>query len=61
MLELHQICKTFNLGTINEKMALNHLTFTLKAGDFATVIGGNGVACGRGEHPHRWRGHHRTV
>ena len=43
MLELHQICKTFNLGTINEKMALNHLTFTLKAGDFATVIGGNGA------------------
>ena len=43
MLELHQVCKTFNLGTINEKMALNHLTFTLKAGDFATVIGGNGA------------------
>ena len=43
MLELNQICKTFNPGTINEKMALNHLTLTLKAGDFVTVIGGNGA------------------
>ena len=43
MLELHQICKTFNPGTINEKMALNHLTLTLETGDFVTVIGGNGA------------------
>ena len=42
MLELHQICKTFNLGTVNEKTALNHLSLTLKEGDFVTVIGGNG-------------------
>ena len=43
MLELHQVCKTFNPGTVNEKTALNHLTLTLEAGDFATVIGGNGA------------------
>lgn len=43
MLELHQVCKTFNPGTVNEKAALNHLSLTLEEGDFATVIGGNGA------------------
>lgn len=43
MLELHQVCKTFNLGTVNEKAALNHLSLTLEEGDFVTVIGGNGA------------------
>ena len=43
MLELHQVCKTFNPGTVNEKLALNHLSLTLEEGDFATVIGGNGA------------------
>ena len=43
MLELYQVCKTFNPGTINEKLALNHLSLTLEEGDFATVIGGNGA------------------
>ena len=43
MLELHQVCKTFNPGTVNEKMALNRLTLALETGDFATVIGGNGA------------------
>ena len=43
MLELHQVCKTFNPGTVNEKTALNHLSLTLEEGDFATVIGGNGA------------------
>lgn len=43
MLELKNICKTFNPGTINAKVALNLLNLTLKDGDFCTVIGGNGA------------------
>ncbi len=43
MLKLVDICKTFNPGTSNEKVALNHLNLTLATGDFVTVIGGNGA------------------
>ena len=43
MLELKNICKTFNAGTVNEKVALNGLNLTLEDGDFVTVIGGNGA------------------
>ena len=43
MLELKNICKTFNPGTINAKTALNGLSLTLNDGDFVTVIGGNGA------------------
>ena len=43
MLELQNIYKTFNPGTINEKRALNGVSLTLKEGDFVTVIGGNGA------------------
>ena len=43
MLELKNLYKTFNPGTINEKTALNGLSFSLKDGDFVTVIGGNGA------------------
>lgn len=43
MLELQNIYKTFNAGTINEKRALNGVSLTLKEGDFVTVIGGNGA------------------
>jgi len=43
MLELKNIYKTFNPGTINEKVALNGLSLNLKDGDFVTVIGGNGA------------------
>ncbi|MEE3420236.1 MAG: ATP-binding cassette domain-containing protein [Lachnospiraceae bacterium] len=43
MLELKNITKTFNLGTINEKHALNGIDLTLNDGDFVTVIGGNGA------------------
>ncbi|MBQ8510589.1 MAG: ABC transporter ATP-binding protein [Clostridia bacterium] len=43
MLELKNICKTFNAGTVNEKKALNNLSLTLNDGDFVTVIGGNGA------------------
>nr|WP_330364828.1 ABC transporter ATP-binding protein [Butyrivibrio sp. NC3005] len=43
MLELRNVCKTFNPGTINEKHALNGINLTLEEGDFVTVIGGNGA------------------
>ncbi len=43
MLEVVDIKKTFNPGTINEKVALNGVSFTLHDGDFCTVIGGNGA------------------
>ncbi len=43
MLEIRDISKTFNAGTINEKKALDHVSLTLNDGDFCTVIGGNGA------------------
>ena len=43
MLKLDNIHKTFNPGTINEKIALNGVNLTLTEGDFVTVIGGNGA------------------
>lgn len=43
MLKLDNIHKTFNPGTINEKIALNDVNLTLNEGDFVTVIGGNGA------------------
>lgn len=43
MLEIKNIYKTFNKGTINEKKALNGISLTLEDGDFCTVIGGNGA------------------
>lgn len=43
MLELKNITKIFNAGTVNEKIALNDFSLTLNDGDFVTVIGGNGA------------------
>ena len=43
MLKLNNIHKTFNIGTINEKKALNGLNLEMQEGDFITVIGGNGA------------------
>ncbi len=43
MLELKNISKTFNAGTVNEKQAIDNLSLTLNDGDFVTVIGGNGA------------------
>lgn len=43
MLKLNNISKTFNTGTINEKLALDNLSLVLNDGDFVTVIGGNGA------------------
>ena len=43
MLDVKEIRKTFNKGTINEKRALQGLSLHLNDGDFVTVIGGNGA------------------
>lgn len=43
MLEIKNIYKTFNEGTINEKKVFEGLSLTLEDGDFVTVIGGNGA------------------
>ena len=43
MLEVREIYKTFNAGTVNEKRAINGVSLTLADGDFVTVIGGNGA------------------
>lgn len=43
MLEIQNIYKTFNYGTVNEKAALRGVNLKLEEGDFCTVIGGNGA------------------
>ncbi len=43
MLQITNIHKTFNPGTINEKVALDGVNITLSEGDFVTIIGGNGA------------------
>lgn len=43
MLNVTSLYKTFNPGTVNEKVALNGLNLTLNDGDFVSVIGGNGA------------------
>ena len=42
-LEINDVHKIFNRGTINEKVALDGVDLKLKAGDFVTIIGGNGA------------------
>ena len=41
MLEIKNVYKTFNAGTVNQKVALNGLNLTLEDGDFVTGTGGN--------------------
>ncbi len=43
MLDVKDIYKTFNPGTVNEKTALRGVSLHLEDGDFVTVIGGNGA------------------
>ncbi len=43
MLELIDVRKTFNPGTINAKKALQGVDLHLNEGDFVTIIGGNGA------------------
>lgn len=43
MLKITDLQKTFNLGTINAKTALDGLDLQLRDGEFVTIIGGNGA------------------
>lgn len=43
MLQIHNLYKTFEPGTVNEKKVLKGLSLHLKAGDFASIIGSNGA------------------
>ncbi len=43
MLTLSHISKTFNPGTVNEKVALRDLYLHLDKGDFVTILGSNGA------------------
>ena len=38
MLEMRHVTKIFNPGTVDEKIALNDLSFTLNDGDFVTCL-----------------------
>ena len=41
MLKVHNISKTVNPGTVNEKKALSNLNLHLDKGDFVTILGSN--------------------
>ena len=43
MLDIKDISKTFNPGTVNEKTALSHLSVHINRGDFVSIIGANGA------------------
>lgn len=43
MLDIKNISKTFNPGTVNAKTAISGLSLHLDAGDFVTIIGSNGA------------------
>lgn len=43
MLTLHNVSKTFNPGTVNEKLALDDVSLSLADGDFAIIVGSNGA------------------
>ena len=43
MLQLKNVRKTFNAGTVNEKKALTGVNLVLEDGDFATIVGSNGA------------------
>ena len=42
MLSFENVTKTFNVGTVNERVALNDVTLHLPKGDFVTLVGSNG-------------------
>lgn len=43
MLTVNHLKKTFNAGTVNEKVGLNDVSLHLEEGDFVTIIGSNGA------------------
>lgn len=43
MLDLKDICVTFYPNTVNERVALDHVSFHVEDGDFITILGSNGA------------------
>ena len=43
MLDIQNITKTFNPGTVNEKTAVSGLSLHVERGDFITIVGSNGA------------------
>ena len=43
MLGVTGLTKTFNAGTVNEKVALQNLSLSVEDGDFITILGSNGA------------------
>ena len=43
MLDIQNISKTFEKGTVNEHVAINNLSLKLEDGEFVTVVGSNGA------------------
>ena len=43
MLEINNISKTFNAGTLDEKKAISNLSLKAEDGDFISIIGANGA------------------
>lgn len=43
MLDLKDLCLTFYPGTVNEKVALDHVSFHVEEGDFISILGTNGA------------------
>lgn len=43
MLDLKDICVTFYPNTVNERVALDHVSFHVDDGDFITILGSNGA------------------
>lgn len=42
MLELNNICKNYNPGTVNEMCLFDNLNLTINEGEFVSVVGSNG-------------------
>ncbi len=43
MLEVRHLCKTFHAGTVNERKAIDDVSFMVPEGQLVTLIGGNGA------------------
>lgn len=43
MLQVEKVTKIFNQGSVNEKTALDNISFHLNKGEFVTIIGSNGA------------------
>ena len=43
MLEIKKLCKTFGAGTVNEHVALDHVSLAVADDDFITILGSNGA------------------